>query len=390
MDQEEFTTGRKLRLGSAILLLLVSLLILFPAPTYFLWELEIAATEWSYYLAIFALVLLIPGWRGGRYSIASSVIALTVFFISALPLIRAFRTSDTLTADLERVFGPAVPRSVKGAPALPKPITLRHLLSAPNSPDVEVTSINYAAHVSGFLRLDLYRSMMLPGPRPLVIVVHGGSWAGGDRTDLPDLNYYLAARGYYVAAIDYRFAPEFKHPAQTEDVNDAIDYLKANAAPLGIDAQRIALIGRSAGGHLVLLSAYTKHDPAVRGVVAFYPPTDQLFGYQNPSPVIPSREILRNYLGGNPLSNPAAFTSSSPIRFVGADSPPTLLIHGAKDELVSVRQSQMLAERLTANDRPHLFIEMSWATHGCDYVFNGPCGQMSTFAIERFLASVLR
>lgn len=390
MEQEEFTLGGKFRLTAVILLLLVSILILVPAPTYMLWELEIATTEWSTYLAIFALVLLVPGWKYGRYSLMSSLLALMVFCISALPLIRALEVGETLQADLESAFGPAAPRQIEGAPALIKPITLRLLLSDPAAPYVEVQTVNYAPRVSGFLQMDLYKSTVLPAPRPVVIVVHGGSWQGGDRTDLPDLNYYLAARGYYVAAIDYRLAPQFKNPAQTEDLNDAIDYLKRNASPLGVDPKRIALLGRSAGGHLVLLSAYTKRDPNVKGVVALYPPTDQIYGYQNPSRIIPARQILRDYIGGTPQSHPREYMANSPVGFVDANSPPTLLIHGTKDELVSVRQSAMLAERLAAKDRPHLMIELPWATHGCDYVFNGPCGQLSTYAIERFLAAVLR
>ncbi|MBA3657348.1 MAG: alpha/beta hydrolase, partial [Gemmatimonadaceae bacterium] len=267
MEQEEFTFGGKIRLTAVILLLLVSILILIPAPTYTLWKLEIGTNEWSTYLAIFALALLVPGWKRGRYSLISSLLALMVFCISALPLIRALEVGETLQADLESAFGPAVPRQIDGAPALIKPITLRLLLSNPAAPNVDVQTVNYASRVSGFLRMDLYKSTVLPAPRPVVIVVHGGSWNSGDRTDLPDLSYYLAARGYYVAAIDYRFAPQFKNPAQTEDLNDAIDYLKLHAGPLGVDPNRIALIGRSAGGHLVLLSAYTKHDPSIKGVV---------------------------------------------------------------------------------------------------------------------------
>ncbi len=390
MEQDEFTFGGKVRLTAVILLLLVCVLIVIPAPAYLLWELEIAVTEWSYYLAIFSLLLLLPGWRYGRFSLTSSLLALLCFCTSALPLIRAVEVGGTLKAELERAFGPVVPREIAGAPALIKPITLRLLLSAPLSPNVDVQSLNYGSRPSGFLRLDLYKSAVLPGPRPLVIVVHGGSWHGGDRTDLPDLNYYLAARGYDVAAISYRFAPEFKNPAQTDDLNEAIGYLKMNASPLGIDPKRIALIGRSAGGHMVLLSAYTLHDPAIRGVVAFYPPTDQLYGYQNPSSLIPSRQILRDYLGGTPQEMPREYMTNSPVGNVSSDSPPTLLIHGSKDELVSVRQSRMLDERLAAKDRPHLLMELPWATHGCDYVFNGPCGQVSTYAIERFLAAVLR
>jgi acetyl esterase/lipase len=390
LEQDDLTFGGRVRLTAAILLLCVSILIVIPAPLYPLWKLEIAATEWSPYLALASLLVLLPGWRYGRYSIHSSMLALLVFCIDATPLLRAFDIAETLPSRLEQAFGTVVPHSLPDAPALNKPLTLRLLYESPPAPNVDVKTLIYASRISGFLSLDLYKSTAVSSPRPVVVVVHGGSWHGGDREDLPDLNFYLASRGYAVAAISYRFAPQFRDPAQTQDLNDAISYLKSNAAPLGIDPKMIALLGRSAGGHMVLLSAYKNADPAIRGVVALYPPTDQVFGYQNPSHVIDSRRILQDYLNGTPLSAPIKYIENSPIRFVKAGLPPTLLIHGTKDELVSIRQSRMLQERLIANGVPNVLLELPWATHGCDYVFNGPCGQLSTYAIERFLAAVLR
>lgn len=390
MDKEDFTSGAKLRLWVALIVFLLSILILLPAPTYGLWKLEIAVTEWSPYLAICVLLVVLTGWVYGRYRIHATVIAAVAFCITAIPLVRGFQVAEDLPARLVSAFGDAAPRSVPGAPALSKPITLRKLYEGDDPIDVRQTTSIYTSRASGFLKFDFYTSNAFNSPRPAVIVVHGGSWAGGDREDLPGLNYYLASRGYAVAAISYRLAPEFPNPAQSEDLNSAIAFIKANAAPLNVDPTRIALLGRSAGGHLVLLSAYTNGDPAIRGVIALYAPTDQVHNYQNPSRVIASRQILRNYLSGTPFSNPMAYVGNSPIRHVSAQSPPTLLIHGSKDELVSVKQSRMLEGRLKALGRPHMLLELPWATHGCDYVFNGPCGQISTFAIERFLAAVLR
>jgi acetyl esterase/lipase len=195
-----------------------------------------------------------------------------------------------------------------------------------------------------------------------------------------------------VASIDYRLAPKFHHPAASDDVDRAIRFLKANASQLQLDASRIVLIGRSAGGQLALLTAYTSDDPAIRGVVAFYPPSDQNYGYEHPSnpAVINSREVLEGFLGGTPTTIPNAYREASPVNFVSASTPPTLLIHGVKDELVSVNQSDLLDARLVATKRPHLYLRFPWATHGCDYFFNGLCGQISTYAIERFLSAVMK
>jgi acetyl esterase/lipase len=126
--------------------------------------------------------------------------------------------------------------------------------------------------------------------------------------------------------------------------------------------------------------------------VGFYPPSDQVFGYEHPSNprVINSTQTLEDFLGGSPQTARAAYTSASPINFVGPSTVPTLLIHGTLDELVFAKQSERLDARLAAAHRPHLFLLLPWATHGCDYNFNGPCGQISTYAIERFLAVVMQ
>lgn len=383
----------RVRLAASAILFSISLLVLFPAPTYILWEAEIGAGEMGHFLALAALAMLIPGWRKGKLSAVSATLALAAFCIEASPLIRAGHISRSLPARLDLAFGPGTFGARGNARAATQPLSLRMLFTAPFStisPGVAVQTMDYVSRPSGPLKLDLYSSASKNGALPIVIVLHGGSWQGGNRRDLPDLNYYLAARGYAVASITYRFAPAFPNPAATEDLNAAIDYLKSKAAVYNIDASRIALIGRSAGGHLVLLSAYTRRDAAIRGVVAFYPPIDQYFGYANPSRIIPARRILEDYVPGTPRSNPSGYTSNSPIAHVGRQTPPTLLIHGTKDELVFARQSRMLDTRLATANRPHLLLEMPWATHGCDFVINGPCGQLSTFAIERFLAGVLR
>ena len=297
-----------------------------------------------------------------RYSVHSSMIALLVFCISATPLLRAFEVGDTLPARLNTAFGEAVPRAVPNARALIKPITLRLIYEAPPAPNVEVNGVIYASRTSGFLKLDLYKSTSLSSPRPLVIVVHGGSWNGGDREDLPDLNFYPrhAATQSVPSATDLPGISESCSNRRPE----CRDYLPENNGAARNRPAQIVLLGRSAGGHLALLSAYKNGDPAIRGVIALYPPTDQIYGYQIPSRVIDSHQILQDYLGGTPLTTPIVYLNNSPVRFVNSQSPPTLLIHGTKDELVSVRQSQMLQERLAAAGRPNMLLELPWATTG--------------------------
>jgi dipeptidyl aminopeptidase/acylaminoacyl peptidase len=99
--------------------------------------------------------------------------------------------------------------------------------------------------------------------------------------------------------------------------------------------------------------------------------------------------LNREPIGGSPSEKPEAYAAASPINFVNATTPPTLLIHGGNDAIVWPQHSQLLAGRLRAADRPHLYLHLPWATHGCDANLSGPSGQLSLYAIERFLAAVL-
>jgi len=383
-----------LRLLLALAVFAVSLLAILPAPTYLAWQLSLGVTEWGHVVALIALlVAFLPGWTRTATSRAASFLALIAILLAVSPLLQASPIAQALPGQLASAFGGRNPRDAADAPARPAPLVYRDLLTGVQSPPVRIDTVTYATRNGKPLGLDLYRPMRSPFRLlPLVIVIHGGSWRGGSRGDLAELNRYLAARGYGVAAISYRFAPENPHPAASRDVLSAIQFLKSNARRLGLDPTRIVLIGRSAGGQLALLEAYIANDPAIRGAVALYAPSDQVFGYENPSNprVINSTAILEAYLAGNPRTAPQAYRTASPINFVGSSTVPTLLIHGGKDELVWVRQSERLAAKLAAANRPHFFLRLPWATHGCDYNFSGPCGQLSTYAIENFLGEVMR
>src|SRR5205807_1955178 len=184
-----------------------------------------------------------------------------------------------------------------------------------------------------------------------------------------------------------RLAPRWKFPAAADDTRAAITFLRTQAEKLKIDPNRIVLLGRSAGGQIALTVAYSAKDPAIRGVISFYAPTDLYYSWENPGNplVIDTKSVLRDYLGGSPTEAPANYNAASPIRLIARGSPPTLLLHGGRDELVSFRQSDRLAEHLEEVGIPHLNLLLPWATHGFDYILRGPGGQISTYAIEYFL-----
>ncbi|HJN46346.1 MAG TPA: prolyl oligopeptidase family serine peptidase, partial [Vicinamibacterales bacterium] len=136
---------------------------------------------------------------------------------------------------------------------------------------------------------------------------------------------------------------------------------------------------------------YTLRDPAIKGVVSYYGPVALRWGYANPAKrsIIDSSGVLDAYLGGSPDVFGAQYDAASPLSHVGHRTPPTLLINGLRDELVSPFHGEFLSDRLMRSKVPHLYLRLPWAVHGCDYLFNGPCGQITTYAVERFLSEVL-
>jgi acetyl esterase/lipase len=223
-------------------------------------------------------------------------------------------------------------------------------------------------------------------------VVHGGWWQNGDRNEHLGFNAYFAARNYVVAAIDYRLAPRHRFPTAGQDVRSAIEYLKSHAVELGLDPNRIALVGRGAGGQLALKAAYDANDPAIRGVVTAYASVDLKEAYANPpnTRLLDTRGALEDYLGGTPAALADRYAAASPTKAVRPNVPPTLIIHGVNDPIVSSKQSELLDAELGKAGVPRLLLRLPWATHACDKNFVGPCGQITLYAVEHFLGTVMK
>ncbi|MGI9088552.1 MAG: alpha/beta hydrolase fold domain-containing protein [Chthoniobacterales bacterium] len=371
-------------LALAFLFFLCALLVLGSAPTASLWIAAIVLGEWGHDAALLAFLLALIAWRWSR---AAAFLALAAGLLCLLPAARALVLARTLPARCTSAFGNAENLSGRATPFSPL-----DLFRGLPTDGVEVSEQVYARDDPKHpLKLDLYRARDRTTAPPIILMIHGGSWNSGNKKQLPALNRYLAREGYAVASFNYRHAPEFRSPAQVEDVFRALDFLKANARVLALDPTRVVLIGRSAGGQIALSAAYAGRDPAIRGVVGFYAPSDLVLGYNHPSrrAVLDSQKVLREYLGGSPNEKSDAYAQASSINFVNVATPPTLLIHGLLDPIVWPEQSANLAQRLDQGGRPHLYLSLPWATHGCDANLSGPSGQLSTYAIDRFLGAFM-
>jgi acetyl esterase/lipase len=240
------------------------------------------------------------------------------------------------------------------------------------------------------LALDLYRSA-IPGSRPTLIVIYGGAWMFGNRDDSAELASAFAARGYTVAAIDYRHAPAHRFPTQPGDVRAAMETLARHALAWGIDRNRVAILGSSSGAELALLAAYEPGPLTIRAVVGYYAPTDLVDGYLRPPQPDPAdvRSILKSYLGGTPHERAGDYREASPITHVREGLPPTLLIVGTRDELVPPRFQRAMRDTLRARGVPVAAIEIPWSNHAFDAIPNGLGGQIARSATDRFLRATL-
>jgi acetyl esterase/lipase len=371
------------RLILLTLLFLLSLLIVFRAPTNFLWYVSILVTEFS--LFFIGLVVVLFFWRfgGNRYALFTSVLAIAAVIAYSIPIVNAYR----IAPKLKKFFPYNIDKSNSSVPTS-SPFRLMQILTGTFAKKVNYKTFTYDPEKQ--LTLDFYPALAA-GKRPCIIIVHGGSWAAGDSQQLPDLNSVLAKAGYHVASINYRLAPRYKYPAPLEDLHSALTFLRFKGSALSIDINNFVLLGRSAGGQIVLSAAYTLNDPGIKGVISFYGPADMVWGYANPTNplVLDSKKIMEDYLGGTYQQVPQQYFKSSATETAGAHSVPTLLIHGENDPLVSHLHGVRLGAKLDSLGVKHYDVYLPWATHGFDYTLNGPAGQLSTWCVMRFLEKVV-
>lgn len=235
--------------------------------------------------------------------------------------------------------------------------------------------------------LDLYLPEQPAGkPLPLVIWVHGGGWCAGSKAGVQVA--FLEKQGYAVASVEYRFSQKAVFPAQIEDCQAAIRFLRANSAKYNIDPAHIGVGGDSAGGHLVALigtSGGRKAFPAIGGnedqsdkvqaVCDFYGPTDFSSvvtqakedeahgGVKNIYKFNTAADPYSSLIGAS-LADASKAEAVSPVHYVSKDAPPFLILHGTADVHVPFAQSVELAEKLKAAGVPVVLQKFPGGGHG--------------------------
>jgi acetyl esterase/lipase len=246
-----------------------------------------------------------------------------------------------------------------------------------------VTDLDYVGDGNPRQTLDLF----LPGaaaatPRPLVVFIHGGGWENGSKANPGLLRELIADGSFAGASLNYRLSAEAIWPAQIHDVKAALRWLRAHAGEHGIDPDRIAVFGISAGGHLAAMLGVSHGVAELEGalgphvgtssrvtcVIDFCGPANFLtFGSQG-STIDPDnpKQVLAKLIGGPVKDRPEAARSVSPVTHVDAADPPFLLVHGTKDVLVPYAQATEFDAALgaagvpsilvTGTDAPHVFV----------------------------------
>jgi acetyl esterase/lipase len=255
----------------------------------------------------------------------------------------------------------------------------------------EIHNIQYVPGGDPSQTLDLYLpSQTSDQPLPLVVWIHGGGWQGGDKgwcNSMP-----LVGQGYAAASVEYRFSQKAVFPAQIQDCQAAIRWLRANSKKYNIDPKKIGVWGESAGGHLVALlgtsggkNAFPKiggNDKAsdrVEAVCDQYGPSDfntvmaqaaagtvhNYYDFNNGDPY--------SQLIGIPLGSDKTKTDAvSPVHYVSKDNPPFLILQGTADELVPYEQSAELEGALQKSGAYVMLQTFPGAGHGGEIFNNNP------------------
>ncbi len=378
--------------------LFFSLWVVVPAPALFLFPLAVVAPELSPWLvSVNAIALLLvffrlhEGWLY-RVSLACSLLGL---LLSLLPLLQLPTANARIAAEVQTVLGTnylaAVPQ-VAQAHLRPQPFVLADVFRGIAIGEVRIDRGIVFANPDGVkLKLNVYRPMQI-GSYPAIIMIYGGAWQAGSPENNETFSRYMASQGYCMVTIDYRHAPQYRFPAQLEDVQVGLSYIQTHAGELEIDMERIALMGRSAGGHLASLIAYGSGTIPVRAVVNYYSPVDLVQGYNDlpfPDP-LNVRAVLRAFLGGTPDELAQMYRKASPINYVKPNLPPSLLVYPSRDHIVKVKFGRQLHKQLLGTENRALWLEIPWAEHIFDAVFNGMSNQLALYYTERFLAWALK
>jgi acetyl esterase/lipase len=237
------------------------------------------------------------------------------------------------------------------------------------------SNITYGMAGGETLLLDIFEPANNSGKsRPAVVLVHGGGWTNFDKSTMRALAQFLALAGFVAVPVDYRLFHDdaTRWPAQLDDVQRAVRWLRANSAKYNVDADHIGAYGHSAGAQIAtllgMMETHDNSDPAlakysskVQAVVDASGPTDFAHGQDNDA-----KQFLASFLGADFATHPELWRDASPVFHVAKSNAPILIIHGTRDDMVPISQAEELNDALVKAgatvqflrlDSDHMFFE---------------------------------
>jgi acetyl esterase/lipase len=229
--------------------------------------------------------------------------------------------------------------------------------------------VEYGVQGSEKLRLDIYQPSQTFGarPRPAIVLIHGGGWTSFDKSTMKGMGNFLARSGFVAVSVDYRLfrGDENRWPAQLDDVQRAVRWLRANAAKYNIDADHIGAFGHSAGAQLAALlgmedtrdnsdAALAKYSSRVQAVVDVSGPSDFLTDHDADGDA-----QLGDFFGGSYSKVPGVWRDASPITHVAKSNAPFLIVHGTNDEMVPIAQAEELSDKMKAAGVTVSFVKLN-------------------------------
>ena len=217
------------------------------------------------------------------------------------------------------------------------------------------------------LRLDVYQPAE-PGTklRPAIVLIHGGGWTSLDKSTMRTMGRFLARFGFVAFSVDYRLfqAQGNRWPAQLDDAQRAVRWIRANAAAYGVNPQRIGAFGHSAGAQLAALlgmedtrdnsdSTLAAYSSRVQAVVDVSGPIDFTLDHD-----AEGSQFLSDFLGAEYAKHPEVWRDASPAFRVSKGDAPFLIVHGTEDQNVSIAQAQELFDKLQAAGVPASFVKV--------------------------------
>lgn len=236
----------------------------------------------------------------------------------------------------------------------------------------EFKNIEYKQIDGHSLMLDVYQLKNLKQPRPCLIFIHGGGWKGGNRGDYLRYLVDFAEQGYVTVTVTYRLSKAAIFPAAVNDVKCAVKWIRAHAKEYLINPNKLAVIGGSAGGHLSTMVGYSPDEPMfeecdvdsvssrVQAVVNLYGAVDLTTDFARNNP------LTHKFLGHKYSEAPDIYKKASPLTYITADDPPTLIFHGTLDKIVPVGQSDSLKIKLDAAGVPNEYHRLKGWPHTMD------------------------